>query len=171
MWFFNNLFNKKDNNSNNENYCTDKSSKYYGYPENFKKSLELDDKYDKVLNMHFKLLEKIKMNYTIVMNLGDEFSPQMEPVIEDCKRDISIAKEVYDYYTEKANLDNQPLEDYIPNYESFKRLAIIYEKRKEYQKALDVCQKAIDIGFYKDGTDGQIPGRMARLYKKLNKIG
>lgn len=157
--------------STNENICTDKNSEYYEYPENFKKSLELDDKYDKVLNMHFKLLEKIKMNYTVVMNLGDEFSPQMESVIEDCKRDISIAKEVYNYYMEKAKLDNQPLEDYIPNYESFKRLAIIYEKRKEYQKALDVCQKSIDIGFYKDGTDGQIPGRMARLYKKLNKIG
>ena len=43
--------------------------------------------------------------------------------------------------------------------------------RKEYEKALEVCQKAIDIGFYKDGTPGQMPGRMARLYKKINKLG
>lgn len=132
---------------------------------------KIHDKYRKVSDMHFKLLEKIRMNYTIVMNLGDEFSPQMDEVITDCKRDIAIAQEYYNYCKEEADYYNEPIEHYLPIYESFKRLAIIYEKRKEYDKALEVCQKAIDIGFYKDGTAGQIPGRMARLYKKLNKLG
>lgn len=147
------------------------SDEYAYYPEDLKRSCELDDKYRKVLNTHFKLLERIKMNYTVVMNLGDEFSPQMDKVIQDCKTDISLANEIYDYYSKRAKLDSVSLEDAIPTFDSFKRLAIIYEKRKEYQKAIDVCQKAIDIGFYKDGTDGQIPGRIARLYKKLNKLG
>lgn len=163
MGFLSNLF-KKD-------YCTDKNSKYYGYPNDLKEWDELNEKYEKVIIMHYKLLEKIRMNYTIVNNLGDVFSPQMEAVIQDCKRDIAIAQEFYNYCKEEAKHDKEPIENHIPEYESFKRLAIIYEKRKEYEKALEVCQKAIDIGFYKDGTPGQIPGRMARLYKKINKLG
>lgn len=147
------------------------SNNYDYYPENLRKSCELDDKYWQILQTHFKLLKKIKMNYTIVMNLGDEFSPQIDKVIQDCKTDISLAPEIYNYYSKRANLDNMSIEYCIPTYDSFKRLAIIYEKRKEYQKAIDVCQKAIEIGFYKDGTDGQMPGRMARLYKKMNKLG
>lgn len=163
MGFFSNLF-KKD-------YCTDKESEYYGYPNDLMEWDMLQKKYEKVINMHYKLLEKIRMNYTIVNNLGDVFSPQMDGVIQDCQRDIAIAQEFYDYCKAEAEHYKEPLENYIPTYESFKRLAIIYEKRKEYQKALDVCQKAIDIGFYKDGTPGQMPGRMARLYKKLNNLG
>lgn len=142
--------------------------------DNFEHTTELDNiekKYEKVVNMHYKLLEKIKMNYTIVMNLGDEFSPQMEQIILDCKRDIAIAQAFYNYCVERANYYKDPIENWLVNYETFKRLAIIYEKRKEYEKAIEVCQQAIDIGFYKDGTDGQIPGRMARLYKKLNNLG
>lgn len=131
----------------------------------------IEKKYEKVTNMHYKLLEKIKMNYTVVMNLGDEYSPKMDNIILDCKRDISIAQEFYNYCKEKADYYKEPIENELPNYESFKRLAIIYEKRREYEKAIEVCQKAIDIGFWRDGTDGQMPGRMARLYKKLNKLG
>ena len=163
MGFLSNLF-KKD-------YCTDKSSEYYGYPNDLKEWEEINKKYEDVINTHYKLLERIRMNYTIVNNLGDVFSPQMDSVIRDCEKDIAIAQEFYNYCKEEANHYKGQLDDYIPIYESFKRLAIIYEKRKEYQKALDICQKAIDIGFYKDGTPGQIPGRMARLYKKLNNLG
>ena len=137
----------------------------------FFKLTKIQEKYEKVTTMHFKLLERIRMNYTIANNLGDVFSPQMDSVIQDCKRDIAIAQEFYNYCKEEANYYNEPVSNYVPQYESFKRLAIIYEKRKEYEKALEVCQKAIDIGFYKDGTPGQIPGRMARLYKKINKLG
>lgn len=132
---------------------------------------KIEKKYENIVNMHFKLIEKIKMNYTIVMNLGDVFSPQMDSVINDCLKDISLAQDFYNYCKEKAEYYNEPIENHLPLYDSFKRLSIIYEKRKEYIKAIEICQQAITIGFYKDGTDGQLPGRIARLYKKVNKLG
>jgi len=166
MGLFNKIFGFNDKPQNNTTVNTENSQyEFYGESDRIWK------KYEKVVNMHYKLLEKINMNYTVVMNLGDEFSPQMDQVIEDCKRDIAIAQTFYDYCKETAEYYNDPIENHLPTYDSFKRLAIIYEKRKEYDKALAVCQTAIDIGFYKDGTAGQIPGRMARLYKKLNKLG
>ena len=61
---------------------------------------------------------------------------------------------------------NDDLEKHLINYETFQRLAIIYEKQKEYEKAIDICKYAIEVGFYKDGTSGQMPGRLARLIKK-----
>lgn len=167
MSFFSKIFFKNSKKVDGSLFSND----YDYYPDNLRKSLELDDKYRQILNTHFKLLEKIKINYTVVINLGDEFSPQMDEIIQDCKTDISLAHQIYDYYFERAKLDNMSIEDSLPMYDSFKILAIIYEKRKEYQKAIDVCQKAIKLGFCKDGTDGQMPGRIARLYKKLNKLG
>lgn len=56
------------------------------------------------------------------------------------------------------------------NYDSFERLAIIYEKRKEYDKAIEVCMHAIQLGFSRDSTSGQMPGRMARLMKKAKNV-
>ncbi len=131
---------------------------------------EIEKKYNKVVRLHYKLLEKIEMDYRVVINMGDEFSPQMDGVIKDCLTDIGIAREFYNYCKERAEYYKEPIETQVPTYPSFKRLAIIYEKRKEYDKALEICQKAIDIGFIKDGTTGQMPGRAARLYKKLNKL-
>ena len=48
MGFFSNLF-KKD-------YCTNKKSEYYGYPNDLMEWDMLQKKYEKVINMHYKLL-------------------------------------------------------------------------------------------------------------------
>ncbi len=55
-------------------------------------------------------------------------------IIELCKKDIEL---VIKYGTNPAVGDL--------NFESFKRLVIIYEKQKEYQKCIDICQSALKI--------------------------
>ena len=107
---------------------------------------------------HFKNLTKINSTYSELYNLGDFSSIRMDALIDLCKRDISLAEEFISAF--RSNHQEVP-----PTYGTFKRLAIIYEKRKEYENAIKVCQKAIDLGF----TDKDaMYGRLARLQKKNN---
>lgn len=128
----------------------------------------IEKQYFPILNEHYKNVEKINMLYTVANNLSLPDSPQMQQVIDLCLKDIELAPQILNYCKEIANNYDEDLEKHLINYVSFQRLAIIYEKQKEYQKAIDVCKKAIELGFYKDGTSGQMPGRLARLIKKLN---
>ena len=112
-------------------------------------------------NWHYENLEKIKMQYSVLNNLKTYNGEAMDSLIELCYFDISLAERLKDYWL-KAWKE-------LPNYETFKRLAIIFEKRKEYDKAIEICVQAIETGFTKDGTDGQMYGRLAKLISKSGK--
>lgn len=129
----------------------------------------IEKQYLPILNKHYKNIEQINMLYTIANNLSLPNSSQMQQVAELCLEDIRLAPQILNYCKEMANYYNDSLENHLINYVSFQRLAIIYEKQGEYEKAIDVCKQAIALGFYKDGTAGQMPGRLARLINKLNK--
>lgn len=107
---------------------------------------------------HFDNLETIKAQYSVLYNLDRFHSPEMDNLILLCIQDISLAERLGNYwkYAWKE----------LPQYETFKRLAIIYEKRKEYPLAIDVCVSAIHLGYIKDGSDGQMYGRLAKLLRK-----
>jgi len=124
-------------------------------------------KYQSMLQTHSEYLEKINMLYAIANNLTTPNSNEMQKVIELCIKDIELAPLFKEYWINNARIFETP--EALPPYPTFKRLAIIYEKQKEYQKAINVCNYAIQLGFYKDGTDGQLPGRLARLIKKARK--
>lgn len=51
------------------------------------------------------------------------------------------------------------------------QLAIIYEKRKEYAKAIRVCQIALGYNCDYDGTKGGMSARLKRLQGKASKLG
>lgn len=121
-------------------------------------------KYHSIIQAHFNYVEKINMLYSVVATLESCESSKMQKVIELCMEDIKLAPLYKEYWIENAKICNFP--ETLPSYPSFQRLAIIYEKQKEYQKAIDVCNYAIQLGFYRDGTLGQMPGRLARLIKK-----
>ena len=123
-----------------------------------------DAKYSSIIRAHFNYIEKINMLYSVISNLESCFSPKMQKVIDLCIEDIKLAPLYKEYWLENAKICN--FSETLPSYPSFQRLAIIYEKQKEYQKAIDVCNYAIQLGFYRDGTLGQMPGRLARLIKK-----
>lgn len=132
----------------------------------YEEFINIQNKYKKVLDEHYNNIEKINMLYTVINNLALPSHPEMNKVINLCEQDIQLAPIILEYCKEMANHYNDKLENHLINYVTFQRLAIIYEKQKEYQKAIDVCKYAITLGFYKDGTAGQMPGRLARLIKK-----
>ena len=113
-----------------------------------------------VIKEHFKNIEDIENKYKVLYNLKDFFGPRMDNLIAHCERDISIAEE----YIAVHHRFGQQIP---PSYVSFKRLAIIYEKRQEYDAGIEVCLKAIKLGF----TDnGDMYGRVARLLRKSGRI-
>lgn len=140
----------------------------------------LQNKYSDIINKHYDYTEKIGMIYTVANNLYSPKSPEMDKCIELCLEDIKLAPVFRKYNLELAKIINKRRSyvtgefdnNYNPmveHYPAFSRLAIIYEKQKEYQKAINICKQAIELGFYKDGTTGQLPGRIARLIKKAGK--
>ncbi len=130
----------------------------------FEKFQSLQSKYKDVLHAHYSALEQIGIMYTVANNLTSVHSPEMQQVIDLCLYDISLAPKIAQYFKEESIVLNN--EYRLPDYGSFKRLAIIYEKQNRLIDAINICKKAIALGFYQDGTYGQIPGRMARLIKK-----
>ena len=113
-----------------------------------------------IINEHFKNLEDIENKYKVLYNLKDFFSPRMDNLIDHCNRDISIAEEY-------IAIHHRFGQEIPPSYGSFKRLAIIYEKRQEYDAGIDVCLKAINLGFI---DNGEMYGRIARLLRKSGRI-
>lgn len=164
-WILEHIFHKQPRSSQGESAIDE----YDYYEKDFNAKCELDNKYSKIVKQHYEYIEKIGMLYTIANNLSLPDSPQMQKVIDLCLKDIALAPQLADYYIQWAKLYNEDVKTALPTYPSFKRLAIIYEKQKEYEKAIEVCNQAIKLGFYKDDTTGQMPGRLARLIKKANK--
>lgn len=166
--------------SNSRPAIGDYSSSGYGtyvdelgeHDEYFRKMNELNAEYAHTMQRHEQLMEQIGAAYAIVNELKTPDSPEMEQVIALAKEDIALAPIVREYWIKYDKLDNSNGHghgDYAPkHYPTFSRLAIIYEKRKEYQKALDVCSQAISLGFTSDRTEGGMVGRAARLTRKLN---
>lgn len=133
-------------------------------------------KWQVIMDEHNRLMNEIGVAYTIANNLNLPDSPQMQHVIELCKKDIALAEmyqksqdEIQQVRIANGWADaNEPTKS-ITTFPTFKRLAIIYEKQKEYDSAIAVCQRAIELGYVDDGTDGQMPGRIARLINKKGK--
>lgn len=147
---------------------TQRDPEFDNYMEKYDAYERVRAKYKRITEAHYSLTEKIGVAYTVANNLKLPTSPEMEAVIDLCKKDIALAPD-FRLYCDEVNASGY-FEDRntftIKEYSSFKRLAIIYEKRKEYEKAIEVCRRAISLGFTHDGTDGQMLGRIARLMKK-----
>lgn len=113
----------------------------------------------------------------------------VEPTIPLCRQQIAIAPQAkvaiemhekfeYDFRTkeierERAKWKELAWGDYVgwdpilrpfklPEHTGFKQLAIIYDKMKDYQSAIDVCQEALAVDW-----DGDWDVRIARYEKRL----
>ena len=127
----------------------------------------IEKRYEDINKRHYELIQEKGVAYTIANNLSMPDSPEMDKVIDLCNEDIRLSKLFKAYWEEVRKAEcYEGAYDRLPVYPSFKRLAIIYEKRKDYDKAISICQQAIELGYVNDGTDGQMPGRMARLMRK-----
>lgn len=157
-----NLFksNKKENIKNNQ---------YKYYSNDLKEWCLIKDNYHSLWNEHFKNLEEIDKLYSKAIKEVDINNNYTLQTIELCLEDISLAQDLMDCSVKQAQINKQDIENNIPVYSSFTTLAKLYEKQFKYQEAINICEKAIEIGYLKDGTKGGYIARIEKLKKKLNK--
>ena len=115
-------------------------------------------------NKHFDLMPKIDELYSSVMHSKDYTGSKAKRLEELCKKDISLAPDVW-----KGMKQNSPQLCSPPTYPSYRQLATLYERRGEYEKAIDVCRAAIRDGYNDDGTRAKMSGRIERIEKHISK--
>ena len=120
------------------------------------------------IDKHFKYLDEIDKLYKEARKLSSYNTDKMEDVICLCLKDIELAPYFLAYNIKEAKEYGVPLEDWLPNFPTFKRLSIIYEKQGKYLKAIQVCQQAVSLGFINDGTKEGMVGRINKLNEKLD---
>ena len=136
-----------------EEYCPDWADPYFEGQRD-KKFLAAQDRY-------YKLIEEIEADYAVLSNMEDMSDNVYIKVDNKCV---------------EANVLFQLLVPLWEKYDrgipysapSFKRLAMIREKRGDYAGAALACVQQLRLGVQGDGTKGGMRGRLARMVKKGN---
>lgn len=111
---------------------------------------------DDVIELHFVYNHLISLYY----KQRETRSDALDKAKEYCLKDI----ELYPKYCEPLTMAGCN----APRCPSFQQLAIIYEKEKNYKKAIEICDMAIKYGQI-DTTKGGFDGRKKMLENKLAK--
>lgn len=125
------------------------------------KALDTDDP----ITRHFVYSHFIELYY----KLRDERTDALEKCIMYCRADIDSLPCFLQAYEATNGVK--------PHCSSIERLAIIYEKAGEIQKAIDLCRYAINLGLEemwdsynsRYGTNKGYKARIAKLEKKLRR--
>lgn len=118
-----------------------------------------DTEYQQNLERYNAIMSTVYEKYSVINAVGSFLSDEGNALITLCAEAINIEiqiKEKRDYYQSFKFEVSEPC----------KYLAMIYEKRGEYERAATICVFAIENGFAKDGTKGGMRGRLARMIKK-----
>lgn len=121
------------------------------------KRQKIEQKYKPVLDRHFELIKAISAEYTAALKKGMD-SPAMDKVIALCREDMDLTDRISDY----CGKIGDPLYR-LPAYE---RLVIIYEKRGEIDKAMEVCHASIAAG----NQPREFEERLKKLQAKKRRI-
>lgn len=162
-----------------------KKSQVLTFDENTEQELllELENTEHKPVDRHFTYI-KLQDFYYKYRNLDKLY---LEKCIKYCLEDIESLKELNNSYIEEnikrldylkkinpneykkevSKIKSKKFEGNIP---AFKRLSIIYEKEKNYEKAINICQQAIAYGQINNGTSSGFPGRIEKLKSKLDRL-
>lgn len=119
-----------------------------------KKADDLITESSDILDVHFLYQAKIELYYKF-----REDETALEEAINACKKQIEISKKA------KAQFKIENKREPLPTHKGFEQLAILEEKRNNYQIAIDISKKA-----QKEGWNGDWEGRIERCQKKISKI-
>ena len=101
--------------------------------------------------------------------MRDDESDAIEMTIDYCKRNIDLIKtkknEILDCF--QKLFDNKFRA--FPEIHCFKHLCIIYASQNKIEEAIEICEEALSLGIYQDGTKYGYKGRLEKLKKKLEK--
>lgn len=141
-----------------------KQAEYYRIMTPYLHVLEQYETHKKEINILYSQCDKSyeasdpQTQHLIVLLLQD-----IEAAV-DLKKAVTLEQSIskkLQYKTRYRNIS-------LISHSSFKRLAIIYEKQRRYDEAIQICQRSIELGYVDDGTAGQMPDRIARLIRKKN---
>ena len=118
-----------------------------------------DGEYQRKLTRFFDLLNNIRETYSVINSVGSFCDDAGDRLVESCVEAIALEAEIREKreYYENTVFDMS---------EPYKTLAMVYEKRGEYQRAATMCVLAIENGYPNDGTKSGMRGRLARMIKK-----
>ena len=108
-----------------------------------------------IIQLHFACNNVIEFSYK-----NREFDYYLQMCVEYCLKDINMFPEFYKEHINKFPTDSGNLDIRLP---SFSRLAIIYEKQKEFEKAIEVCELALSYNLL-----GDFESRLEKLKCKLD---
>lgn len=120
-----------------------------------------DEEYQRDLERFSNLMSNVYEMYSVINAVGDFSEAAGDRLIRDCMEAMNIEfaiKEKREYYQNCT----------FPLSESCKMLAMVHEKRGEYQSAANACIIALENGTPYDGTKSGMRGRLARMIKKGN---
>ena len=118
--------------------------------------------YDTIIKRHNRISAKISRVNAAAREFGDISGPEMQEVVELCKKDILDAPALVEYAYKWAAMQGSDTV-FMPTYYSFRRLAGIYEKQGKYEEAIDICEQAIRLGL--DTADPKV--NLAKRREKL----
>lgn len=119
-----------------------------------KKAEEMIDESSNILDIHFLYQSKIEIYYRNRDNDPDA----LEKAIEACKQQIEISPKA------KIAFQREYEDSPLPAHKGFGQLAIIEEKRKKFESAIQISKAALEQGWAGDWEK-----RIERCSKKLDK--
>lgn len=110
---------------------------------------------------YYETIEKIEAAWSVLNTFKSYDGENAKSLEKMCKQSIKLFQKYIDKVRE-LNLEYETPK-HVP---AFVRLAMLYEKQENYQKAIDICVQAIQLGAYEDKSNGKMYGRLARMIKK-----
>ncbi|MGG7207117.1 tetratricopeptide repeat protein [Clostridium perfringens] len=139
------------------NNCDNAYDRHFAY-------MELQNFYYKYRNLDMsylnKCIEYCLLDINSLKALNDDY------IKHQINMEVDVMKYIYTEKEIKERIDKIASVGFDASIPAFKRLAIIYEKQKEYEKAIEICEKAIEYGEESDGTKEGFKGRIKKLKSK-----
>ena len=117
---------------------------------------------DRMLKQLYKKGDPVDTHFIYLQLIGQAYSRRNEPEMR------ALFKKLADEHVAKFDSIREQLIKEIgilPRVPTFQYLATVYTEDNEYEKAIEVCEKAIAFGL-NDGTKGGYQGRIERIKKK-----
>ncbi len=155
MGFLKRLFNEiKSQSQNTVTFSIESNSKDddYDWDKNYKTFKRYENEVKISLECYYDLLEEIEKRWSTIYNLGDYNGPLAKSLERLCFKDI-------EYYKKMRDIQKKYKQVTPSTVPAYKRLAMLYERQKDYEKSIEICKEACLIGVNEYS-------RLARMIKK-----
>jgi hypothetical protein len=111
-------------------------------------------------DLFYDEMSKVEESWSVIYNFKSYDSSAASDFEKLCYKNIDTWKHM------KAVRDSNGYYEYPKHVPGYVRLAMLYERRGEWEAAIDICAEAIKEGAYQDGNKSTMRGRLARYLSK-----